>query len=217
MSSINWLNASLRGRLGEVVGSSWRGKPYTKMYVPPTDPKTTGQTDVRGIFAHVGHLAHLLYKPVLEPYTYPVPHKHTKYNQMMMINKELYDDKVYDQSKVQILKGSLLSEPVESAGYDTDSGEADIVWYKGDDPARYDDTAIIVIYSEETDTVNVSIAKRQTQGVYPAIGKGLDAAKMHVYLMFVRQPQGAGDTGETSTTSYSTVEAVTRATPAKPA
>jgi hypothetical protein len=75
MSSINWLKASLKGRLGEVVGSSWRGKDYTKVYTSPSNPNTAEQQGVRSIFAHVGHIAHTIYKGILDPYTFSIPQR----------------------------------------------------------------------------------------------------------------------------------------------
>ena len=213
MSSINWLTAALRGRLGDVVGSSWRGKPYTKIYVRPTDPKTTGQTDVRGIFAHVGHLAHLIYEPVLKPYTYPVPHAHTAYNQMMMINKELYDDLTYDPTKLQILQGPLAANTINQAGYDDSSGDVYVEWNNATGDPK--DIAIVVLYADTIDAVMVGIAKREDMEVEGKLPTGI-TGRIDCYLAFARPPDKSNpkDHGSNSNTTYKNTD-ISRKTPAK--
>jgi hypothetical protein len=206
MSQINWIKASLKGRLGEVVGSSWRGKPYTKVYTPPTDPQTTGQTDVRGIFAHVGHLAHLIYRAVLEPYTYPAPHDYTKYNRMMMINRSLYDDMVYDPAKVKIMQGPLLLSPLITADYAPTTGEVHMSWDATAAPdENKKDVAIAIVYAEETDIATVVITTRETGEAEMALARGLTAAKLHCYLVYASPDTTPHAERQVSETSYLTI------------
>lgn len=213
MSSINWLTAALRGRLGEVVGSSWRGKSYTKIYVKPTDPKTTGQTDVRGIFAHVGHLAHMVYEQVLKPYTYPVPHAHTAYNQMMMINRELYDDLTYDPAKVQILRGPLAGGTIITANYDDAAGDVYVEW--ASDTGDTKDIAIVVVYAEERDAVMVGIATRGDAEIEGKLPTGI-TGRIDCYLAFAHAPDKTqpADHGSNSDTAYKSI-AIVRKQPEK--
>jgi hypothetical protein len=208
MSQINWLKASLKGRLGEVVGSSWRGKPYTKAYTPPTDPQTTGQTDVRGIFAHVGHLAHLIYRAVLEPYTYPVPREYTKYSRMMRINKELYNDRVYDPSKVRIMQGPLMLSPLVTADYASTTGEVHMSWDATAPDERKKDVAIAIVYAEELDNATVVITTRETGEAEMALAKGLTTAKIHCYLVYASPETTPLAERQVSETSYLAMAAV---------
>jgi hypothetical protein len=217
MSRINWLKASLKGRLGEVVGSSWRGKDYTKVYTPPRNPHTAGQTEVRTIFAHVGHIAHMIYKGVLDPYTYPVPREITKYNRMMQINHELYDDKVWAPGKLKIFAGELQGAPITSAQYREADDELKVYWEAefGDT----DDIVAVVVYYEITDSVLYSVGGRREES--PAIietgqiGKALDVTKMHVYLAFAQPPsEKNGNQGMVSNTTYSVVTPYTATTDA---
>jgi hypothetical protein len=202
MSQINWLKASLKGRLGEVVGSSWRGKPYTKVYTPPTDPKTTGQTDVRGIFSHVGHLAHLIYRAVLEPYTYPVPHACTKYNRMMQINRDMYDDMVYDPAKVKIMQGPLMLSPLVTAEYTQTTGEVSLSWDATAPDERKKDVAIAIVYAEELDNATVVITTRETGEAEMALTKGLTVTKIHCYLVYASPETTPLAERQVSETSY---------------
>jgi hypothetical protein len=210
MSEINWIKAALRGRLGEIVGSSWRGKPYTKTYTPPGDPKTPGQTEVRSIFARVGHIASSIYKGVLEPYTYPVPRKMTKYNRMMHINKELYDDKVWDPAKLQILAGTLKPESILLYDYTASTRRLEIQWVSvievgTETQSSPDDVAIVVVYYEVTDKTVYKIAKRSSGlmvlDTKPLADGSIDTTKLHAYLTFA-QPPGEGSHGQNSNTTH---------------
>jgi hypothetical protein len=49
MATLNFLRGSIKGKLGDIVGSSWRGKDYIKTYIPPSNPNTEGQAAVRTI------------------------------------------------------------------------------------------------------------------------------------------------------------------------
>jgi hypothetical protein len=60
-------------RVGQFVGSSWRGKDYIKTFTPPANPKTEEQVAVRTIFQHIAHIAKAIYEGVLKPYTFPQP------------------------------------------------------------------------------------------------------------------------------------------------
>jgi hypothetical protein len=209
MSSINWLTAALNGRLGNVVGSSWRGKDYTKMYRAPTNRNTTAQKGVRSVFAHVGHIAHKIYKGVLEPYTYPVPRELTKYNLMMKINDELYTDKVWAPAKLKIFAGELQAAPVKSAVYNVSAGGIIVKWDlgPGEDELDY---AIAILYYETGEEALYSICTRGDLSMLidpAALGASLDLTKMHVYLTFSQPPGDNYEHGQTSNTTYAQVTA----------
>jgi hypothetical protein len=210
MSEINWLKAALKGRLGNVVGSSWRGKDYTKLYTPPTNRNTTAQKGVRSVFAHVGHIAHKIYKGVLEPYTYPVPRELTKYNLMMQINDELYKDKVWAPPKLKIFAGELKTVPIESADYKEADNQLDVEWgvAQSDDAA---DDAIILVYYEATGETLYAIAKRGDVNTIldtTLLGAALDVTKLHVYLAFSQPPGEKYEHGQVSNTAYKQARSV---------
>jgi len=51
MATLNFLDGSFRGKLGNVIGSSWKGKPYVKAYAKTGNPKTEKQVAVREVFS----------------------------------------------------------------------------------------------------------------------------------------------------------------------
>jgi len=210
MSEINWLKAALKGRLGNVVGSSWRGKDYTKLYTQPSNPNTAGQKGVRSIFAHVGHIAHKIYKGVLAPYTYPVPKDITKYNRMMQINNELYDDKIWAPAKLKIFAGELKTVPIESADYKEVDNQLDVEWGVALSDDATDD-AIILVYYEATGETLYTIAKRGDVNTImdtTLLGPALDVTKLHVYLAFSQPPGEKYEHGQVSNTAYKQARSV---------
>jgi hypothetical protein len=42
MATLNFIRGSIKGRVGQFVGSSWRGKDYIKTFTPPSNPQDCG-------------------------------------------------------------------------------------------------------------------------------------------------------------------------------
>lgn len=57
MATISWIKDHLIGRLGSVVGSSWKGTYYVKKYTKPTDPHSPAQMANRNLFSKAVALA----------------------------------------------------------------------------------------------------------------------------------------------------------------
>jgi hypothetical protein len=70
MASLNFVKGSIKGRVGQFVGSSWKGIDYIKTYTPPSNPKTEGQLTIRTIFQHCAHIGKAINEGVLKPYTF---------------------------------------------------------------------------------------------------------------------------------------------------
>jgi hypothetical protein len=158
-------------------------------------------------------MAHLVYHDVLEPYTYPVPHQITKYNRMMVINRDLYDDMAYDPAKLQIMQGPLLLSPIEAFSYADDI--ASVQWYPAGEGAETQDVCAVMMYAEELDKVYITISRREVMQVDTTMPEGLTPDKIHCYLVFARPPAAPGDTGEVSNTSYAVAAAGRKADAAK--
>jgi hypothetical protein len=90
MSKINWIKGELQGKLGVIVGSSWKGHAYTKAYTKPANPNTPGQIETRALFRNIAHIGQGLRLP-LELYTRPRPHQMTAYNHLIQLNKPMFN------------------------------------------------------------------------------------------------------------------------------
>ncbi|MDR1326562.1 MAG: hypothetical protein LBK00_11050 [Treponema sp.] len=96
MATLNFLRGSIKGKLGQLVGSSWRGKGYIKTYTPPSNPNAQGQAAVRTIFQRTAHIAKAIYESALKPYTFSKPQKLTAYNRMIQINKTMFNELLFN-------------------------------------------------------------------------------------------------------------------------
>ena len=85
MAELNFVRGTIRGKIGQFVGSSWKGKPYIKTFTKPGNPRTADQVAVRTVFQKVSHIAKNIYKHVLKPYTFPTPRRQTAFNQMIFV------------------------------------------------------------------------------------------------------------------------------------
>lgn len=103
MARLNFVRGSIKGRVGEFVGSSWKGEDYIKTFTPPSNPRTEGQVAIRTVFQHITQIASQINADVLKPYTFPKPQKMTATNRMVHVNQELFDDKKLGPVKAQNL------------------------------------------------------------------------------------------------------------------
>jgi hypothetical protein len=163
MATLNFIKGSFHGKVGQFVGSSWKGKDYIKLYTPPGNPKTAGQTAVRTIFQHVVHIAHALYEPVLKPYTFPKPRGMTAFNRMVHINKELFDDKQWDISKVQVFAGSLFNPGITGAAVDAQSGTAVVITFNGGE-GEATDIPVGVVHDEVSNQTFCAVGEKRESG-----------------------------------------------------
>ncbi|MDR1232003.1 MAG: DUF6266 family protein [Spirochaetaceae bacterium] len=206
MASVNFVKGSLKGRVGQFIGSSWKGIDYIKTYTPPRNPRTEGQVAIRTIFQHCAHLGKAINEGVLKPYTFPRPVKMTAYNRMIQINKELFNALAWDQAKLKIFEGSLFNPGITAAvieGSGTSAVAVKVTFANTTGDGT--DKAIAVIHDEATETTLYAVSDRAAGEVDIPIGTidQADLSLLHAYLVFSRPPaHGTGETGEVSSTAY---------------
>jgi hypothetical protein len=222
MATLSFAGGSIKGRVGQFVGSSWRGKDYIKMYTPPTYTNSDGQKAVRTIFQHTAHIAKAIYQGVLKPYTFPKPQKLTAYNRMIQINKAMFDDLNWDQTKLKIFDGPLFNPGITGATVE-DAGSANVavrVRFAGA-VGEGTDIAFAIIHDEVTETTLYGQATRMDAQIDVPIATfdQTNLTKIHAYLVFAKPPaqpgggnyvNGVGDvseTGQVSGTAYQAVPA----------
>jgi hypothetical protein len=204
MARLNFVRGSIRGRVGQFVGSSWRGRDYIKTFTPPSNPKTAGQVAVRTIFLHVAHIAKGIYEGVLKPFTFPKPRRLTAYNRMVQINKELFDDLAWNPAGLKVFEGPLFNPGITAAAV---SGTDVSVTFDGT-AGEGTDKAIAVIHDELTETTLYGIATRTDAAITVSIAE-LDPGALtdlHAYLVFAQEPTpGTKEPGQVSNTAYKAV------------
>jgi hypothetical protein len=206
MAELNFIRGSIKGKIGQLVGSSWRGKDYIKTYTAPGNPKTPEQVAIRTIFQHTAHIASAIYEDVLKPYTFPKPRKMTAYNRMIQVNSDLFDGKEWDQKKLKIFDGPLFNPGIagaviEDAGTPTAAVK---ITFDGTVGAGTD-KAIAVIHDEIAEATLYAEADRSVGEIVVPLAAlpHADISQLHAYLVFARTPaHGTGSAGEVSGTAY---------------
>jgi hypothetical protein len=208
MAEFHFLKGSFKGRLGDVVFSSWRGKDYAKTYTPPANPDTPKQHAHREIWGTIGHIAHGIYEAILKPYTFPKPQAYTAYNRMLVINSELLKAQAYDPAKLKILDGALTGSAITAATWSTTNKKIVITWNStviGNTKAT--DKAIIVVVQDGL-AVAYAVTTRST-GTYEidtAVFQKIHNGALQVYLAFAQEPApGTNEQGMNSITAYKAV------------
>jgi hypothetical protein len=149
MSSINFIKGQLRGRLGEIVGSTWKGKYYTKTYVKPENPNTPKQIETRYLFQQIAHIGKGIYRD-LELYTRPRPQKMSAYNHLVQLNKAMFNKTGTKWAPLElvIMSGELTTVPITTAEFDSTALTTKVTWDGSVGEAT--DKAFIVIYDDES-------------------------------------------------------------------
>jgi hypothetical protein len=207
MAQINWLKGSLNGKLGAVVGSTYKGIEYVKTYTKPADPKTPEQMAVRNIFTRTAHRAGSISYTVLKPYVFPKLHKMSEYNQVIAWNKDNFKTKVWDPAHFAIFEGQLPGQRITGVTYDPATLSLVASTDYGGAGPRDTDTAILVIWNSETDElIGVSTGEKRNAGsitctVFPGVIQA--GISYDVYLAYTELPdRNAGIKGNVSNTSY---------------
>ena len=211
MATLNFVKGSIKGKVGQFVGSSWKGIDYIKTYTPTGNPRTQGQVTIRTIFQRCAHIGKAINEGVLKPYTFPKPVKMTAYNRMIQVNKELFDDLLWDQTKLKVFDGPLFNPGIAAAtieGVGTPAATVKVTFASASGDGT--DKAIAIIHDEATETTLYAIADRSVGEVDVPIATiaQADLSLLHAYLVFSKPPtQGTGETGEVSGTAYLKVPA----------
>jgi hypothetical protein len=199
MATLNFIRGTIRGKIGQFVGSSWKGKSYIKTFTKPGNPRTADQVAVRAVFQNVSHIAKSIYEAVLKPYTFPKPRKITAYNRMIQINKEMFESKEWDPAGLKIFEG-----PLENTGFNL-SVSGDNVTMNFSPSGEATDKAIAVIYDGNTGTVLYNVSPRSAGSLAISIASVDSGARdsLHAYFAFAREPMpGTSEKGLNSGTAY---------------
>jgi hypothetical protein len=204
MATLNFIRGTVRGKIGQFVGSSWKGKSYIKTFTKPGNPRTAKQVAVRTVFQNVSHIAKEIYESVLKKYTFPQPRRQTAYNRMIQINKAMFDSKAWNPADLKIFEG-----PLENPGITSAVLTADTVKVSFDPtPGHEQDRVIALLFGEASGVVLYKSGPR-VFGFVDISAAALESPaveNLHAYLAFVREPlPNKSEPGIVSSTSYKKV------------
>jgi hypothetical protein len=202
MSQINFIKGQLKGKLGEIVGSSWKGKPYTKTYTKPANPNTQAQIEIRALFQNLSHIGQGLRTP-LSQYTRPKPSHMTAYNHLIQLNKQMFGKKgtKWNPLELVIMSGELTSAAIATAEFDSAALKATVTWDGTVGEAT--DKAFVVIHDDESKrTVHAAEIDRSAGTVTidaAAFANVSSYSEIYAYLAFYHiDENGAGENSVTA-------------------
>jgi len=201
MAELNFVRGTICGKIGQFVGSSWKGKPYIKTFTKPGNPRTADQVAVRTVFQKVSHIAKNIYKHVLKPYTFPAPRRQTAFNKMIAANQAMFDAKAWEPENLKIFEGPLHNPGLSSAAINA----RNVVFSFATTGGETTDKAIAVLPDAESGTVKHAEANRSAGAVNIPLA-GIDPAnygRLHAYLVFTRLPElDPEEKGQVSITAH---------------
>jgi hypothetical protein len=202
MSNINFIKGQLHGKLGEIVGSSWKGRPYTKTYVKPSNPNTPAQQEVRYLFQQLAHIGKGLRTP-LEQYTRPKPHKISAYNHLIQLNKPMFakQGQKWDPLELVIMSGELTTSLITTAVFDSTTLTATVTWDATKGEAT--DKAFIIIYDDESKRTAHTVEIDRSAGTVvidtSAFANVSTYNEIYAYLAFYHvEDDGSGKNSDTT-------------------
>ncbi len=124
---------SIRGKLGDGVGSVWKGIPIVKVRVIPSNPNTPDQQRIRGIYGELlGYaviLPEVIYRKYADIRRMTQSNFFLKYNIPMAYDSDSFPNIFYSPWVLRVLPaGDLDPAGIIITTYDPDTGDTYIKW-----------------------------------------------------------------------------------------
>lgn len=179
------------GKVGPVIGSSWKGIPYLRE-IPQSvaDPRTKSQLDVRKRFGSVSKLASSMLSTIVQPLNNRFAHGMSGYNLFCKRNKAVFNETtgIFDPEKLTLSKGRLGSTPI--ADLTISGGLLYVTFSKSleGDFQQDSDLAYVAVVDEEGNLIVTSSGEFERKEAelelnLPPLDNG---DQLNVYLSFLR-------------------------------
>ena len=181
------------GKVGSVVGGSWKGINYMRVHTKPTNPKSDKQVNQRNKFTLVLSFLKPI-TPFLRVGYKLFTAKQTAFNAAMsqvLLNAVVGEtpDSVIDFTSVQVSRGTLT--PAQGAAATYENGEVSITWVdnSGATMANATDKALVVVYNDaKTEAVYELAGVTRTTALQAiAIPAEWIGDNVQVYLGFITE------------------------------
>jgi len=177
----------IKGKVGPVIGATWKGIDYIKGYAIPANPNTVPQQTQRALFSFVLGIAQLVLTTVIQAFWINRESGMSEYNSFMRANLNAVtaaDD--YDEVVMTLgnLEGALLTAHTYNAG----TGECIATWdgtIMGNGLAT--DSANLTVIDEDNNIAFSAVPEtRDNDEVRVNIGAGRIPGSTHYYMFFSR-------------------------------
>lgn len=179
------------GKVGPVIGSSWKGIPYLRE-IPQSvaDPRTKSQLDVRKRFGSVSKLASSMLSTIVQPLNNRFAHGMSGYNLFCKRNKAVFNETTgaFMPELLSLSKGRLGATPIASVDYSANVLEVSFNTELEGDFQQNSDLAYVAVIDDEGNVVATSSGSENRQKGYVEINLTTDPtlAGLNVYLSFLR-------------------------------
>ena len=153
MAKVTGVFTGIKGKVGNVVFSMWKGVQVMKTYVIPENPRSEGQTKNRTVFASFINLFKPIYATVLFRFWKPFAvGAQTGWGNLISANQSLQSGGVFALANVLFSKGSIPLQEVDTADYVSETGVVTVTWTENE-AVGCDalDHAVLLIYDETTE------------------------------------------------------------------
>jgi hypothetical protein len=181
------------GKVGSVVGGSWKGINYMRVHTKPTNPNSDKQVNQRTKFTLVLSFLKPL-TPFLRVGYKLFTAKQTAFNAAMsqvLLNAVIGEapDSVIDFTSVQVSRGTLA--PAQGAATNYASGEISISWTDNSNAniANATDKALVVVYNAIKGEAIYETAGSTRSAALQTISLPIEwiGDSVHVYLGFITE------------------------------
>ena len=153
------------GKVGNVVGASWKGIDYVRGYAIPSNPQTTDQQEQRAKFAWAVMFGKELLSTICQRYWNHIHPRMSGFNAFVKTNVSLTDPMGGIQEGNQILTGSLENGSTLTAGYKLSSGAVTGIITNHIHSNGLSTDRMIVVCAHKTLSVAVVDDSGQTRGI----------------------------------------------------
>jgi hypothetical protein len=112
-------HGTISGRVGEIVGSRWKGINYIKTYTKPVNPRTLLQQETRYTFAFIGEMASAFAIPVLNGNMFPHPRKMSRMNATVKENSHFIRRREVIIQEMQIFPPNMETDIIIDVNVDS--------------------------------------------------------------------------------------------------
>lgn len=171
------------GKVGDVVGASWKGIPYIRQYVIPANPNTDAQKAERDLFRDIVYLAKSLLGPVLQIFWDPFLRQNSGWAQFIGETRKVYlVEGTYDN--VLIARGTLEGALITTAGYT--GSDVTFVWSPtvlGNGQAT--DKACVFVFDKENKVGFFQATEQRSDAASVlTVGSGRTVGNLQAWLFF---------------------------------
>jgi len=106
MAKLRFVTGKVTGRMGEFVGSMWKGINYIRTYSKPSNPNTSGQKGVREVFKKLSDFANVLFSLGIFD-LFPSQVKMTERNAVFKANGKMLHDKVFRPLELSVCRANF--------------------------------------------------------------------------------------------------------------